>query len=102
MGDSVTLAETFARRFIGLLGRQSLKPSQGIWLEPCRSVHMFFMRFPIDVLFVDRRGRVVSAVSRLRPWRIAFGGAGTTAALELPVGMIEKTDTRPGDVLDKI
>jgi uncharacterized membrane protein (UPF0127 family) len=60
---------------------------------------MFFMRFAIDTVFTDRDRRVVRVVSDVRPWRIALGGPGAHAVLELPVGTIEQSDTRPGDRL---
>jgi uncharacterized membrane protein (UPF0127 family) len=83
----------------GLLGKASLADGAGIVIAPCSSVHMFFMRFAIDVAYVDRDGRVVKTVSRLRPYRISFGGTGAHAAIELPAGTLEATGTRPGDRL---
>lgn len=63
---------------------------------------MFFMRFAIDAVFVDRKGKVTRAVSNLRPWRIAFGGRGARAVLELRAGTIAESGTRVGDVLEII
>jgi uncharacterized protein len=71
-----------------------------LWIEPCSSIHMFFMRFAIDAVFVDRGGTVTRAVTGLRPWRIASGGPGAHAVLELPVGTIFSSGTREGDVLE--
>jgi len=84
----------------GLLGRSSLEAGGGLWIEPCSSIHMFFMRFPIDAVFVDRRSVVTRTFPGLRPWRIAIGGRGARAVLELPVGAIAASDTRIGDRLD--
>jgi uncharacterized protein len=94
-------ADSFLARFIGLLGRSSLAPGEGLWIEPCSSIHMFFMRFPLDAVFVDRAGAVTRVVSDLRPWRIATGGRSAHAVLELQVGGLLSSGTREGDVLEK-
>ena len=86
-------------RAIGLLGRAGLAPGDGIVIWPCSSVHMFFMRFALDVVYVDKERRVVKAVQGLKPWRVSFGGKGAHAAIELPVGAIAASGTQPGDQL---
>lgn len=83
----------------GLLGKKGLAAGEGIVISPCASVHMFFMRFGIDVVYIDRDGQVVKAVRGLKPFRISFGGHGARVAIELPVGTIEATETREGDRL---
>jgi uncharacterized membrane protein (UPF0127 family) len=60
---------------------------------------MFFMRFPIDAVFVDAKGRVTRVVANLRPWRVALGGWSARAVIELPVGTITDSGTRTGDRL---
>jgi uncharacterized membrane protein (UPF0127 family) len=60
---------------------------------------MFFMRFPLDVVFIDKSGRVTKAVSNLKPWRMAMGGGGHSA-LELPTGAIAAAAVEQGDQLD--
>jgi uncharacterized membrane protein (UPF0127 family) len=100
LGSRVMLAVGVRSRLQGLLGRQDLAPGEGLWLEPCASIHMFFMRFAIDVVFVDRLGAVVKPCKDVRPWRLATGGRRARAALELPAGTIERSDTRVGDRLE--
>lgn len=100
LGDRVALADTAPARTRGLLGRSSLEPGEGLWIEPCRSIHMFFMRFAIDAVFTDRERNVVRVVHALRPWRIASGGRSARAVLELPPGAIEESGTCPGDRLE--
>jgi uncharacterized membrane protein (UPF0127 family) len=100
LGSRVALAVGVRSRLQGLLGRSELAPGEGIWLEPCASIHMFFMRFAIDVVFVDRLGAVVKPCKQVGPWRLASGGRRARAALELPVGTIERSDTRVGDRLE--
>jgi len=92
-------ADSLAARTRGLLGETMLAEGTGLWLDPCSSIHMFFMRFAIDVVFLDREQRVTRAVAALAPWRVAFGGRGARSAVELPVGSIAASDTRVGDLL---
>jgi uncharacterized membrane protein (UPF0127 family) len=99
LGDSIRAARTLWERVRGLLGRRNLELGEGLWIEPCSSIHMFFMRFPIDAVFTDRARRVVRVVPHLEPWRLAVGGRGARAVLELPAGTIERSSTRSGDLL---
>ena len=63
------VARSLWQRSVGLLGRASLDKHSALWLEPCGGIHTLGMRFPIDVLFLDREGNVLKTVSNLRPWR---------------------------------
>ncbi len=85
-------------RMRGLLGRNALAPGTGMLIDAAPSVHMFFMRFPIDVVFLDRDRKVVRVVHGLRPWRIA-GARKAVAALELPSGAAAQAGLEEGDVL---
>ena len=86
-------------RMRGLLGRSELPAGEGLLLKPCGSVHMFFMRFPIDIVFLDRELSVVGVVHDLRPWRLA-GRRGAKAALELPAGEAARVGIGAGDRLE--
>jgi uncharacterized membrane protein (UPF0127 family) len=88
-----------ATRNRGLLGRRSLAPDSAMILAPCSSVHTFFMKFPIDVVFVSRAGQVLKVRAHCRPWRLAVG-AGAFATIELPEGAAEATATNVGDQLE--
>jgi uncharacterized membrane protein (UPF0127 family) len=90
-------ARGFVRRLVGLLGRSSLPAGAALVLDPCNSVHTAFMRFPIDVVYVDRGGRVVKAVSNLKPFRVSGVLRGRCSAIELASGTIASTGTAPGD-----
>lgn len=83
----------------GLLGRGCLAPGEGLWIMPCESVHTFFMRFPIDLIYLGRGNRVRKVKSRIGAWRIS---ACLTAhsVLELTAGTIDSTETRRGDILE--
>ena len=99
LGDRVGRAVSFADRLVGLLGRDGLADGTGLWLEPCSAVHMWFMRFPIDVVFASADGEVVAVVANLRPWAATLPRRGARAALELPVGTLARSGTTPGDRL---
>lgn len=75
---------------MGLLGRTHLADDEGLWIEPCDSVHTFFMKFPIDVAFVDREGIVVRTIARLGPWRATRLHALARSCVELPPGVLER------------
>jgi uncharacterized protein len=87
------------RRLRGLLGRPPLGEQGGLLLRPCRSVHGFFMGYPIDVAFLDEAGRVVAVCQPLRPWKVSGYFAEALATLELPAGRLERTGTQVGDTL---
>ena len=90
------VAATALSRARGLLGRKSLNPGEGLFLKPALSIHTFFMRFPIDAVFVGRDGVVVGVVAGLRPWRAATRFR-ARAVLELAAGDAARLDLRVGD-----
>jgi uncharacterized membrane protein (UPF0127 family) len=95
----VQRADRLWDRLLGLLGRRSLDEGEGLWIEPCNSVHMFGMRFAIDVVFVDASSRVVAVVDTLLPWRMTLPVPGARSALELPSGAAARSGTVAGDLL---
>jgi uncharacterized membrane protein (UPF0127 family) len=97
LADRCRRAVRFHERLVGLLGRDRLEAGEALWIEPCSSVHTWFMRFPLDVLFVDRAGAVVAVHPGLRPFAATRLHRRARAALELPAGTIAATGTRPGD-----
>lgn len=104
LADRAGIADTSATRRTGLLKHDRLEPGDGLWITPCEAVHMFGMKFAIDVLFLgkkDAEGRrqVVKAVPNLGRWRISLSLT-AKSALELPAGTIDATGTQKGDVLE--
>jgi uncharacterized protein len=104
LAESVEDGSSFFARFMGLMGRRSLPPGNGLWLPGESAIHMLFMRFPIDVLFLARpdgsggTGRVVAVRRSLPPWRgVVWHVGGAAGVLELPAGTIERTGTAVGD-----
>jgi hypothetical protein len=93
------VARTFWSRLVGLMGRKSLEAGGGLVIEPCRSVHTMFMRFPIDVVYVDRSDGVVGTVPGLKPFRASLGKKGAHRVIELPAGTLAQSGTAEGDVL---
>ncbi|MGH3033358.1 MAG: DUF192 domain-containing protein [Gaiellaceae bacterium] len=96
--ERCAVAATPLSRLRGLLGRSELQRGEGLLIRPCSSVHTWFMRFPIDVVFLDRELRVVRVARRLAPWRTAAGRK-ARAVLELPAGESDRRGLRPGDRL---
>jgi uncharacterized membrane protein (UPF0127 family) len=82
----------------GLLGARGLPRGEGLWLQPAASIHMFFMRFAIDAVFVDRHGVVRKVAAGLRPWRVA-GCRGARSVLELAAGEAGRAGIRVGSTL---
>lgn len=71
----------------------------GLVIEPCNSIHMFFMRYPLDVLFLDKDGAVVFMYAGIKPWRVGRIVRGAKLAVELPAGTIDTTRTQTGDLV---
>jgi uncharacterized protein len=89
------VAESTIARMRGLLGRDGLEPGEGMLINPAPSVMTFFMRFPIDVVFIDKAYKIVKIVHSLGPWKTA-GARGSSAALELPAGTAAALHLEPG------
>lgn len=98
VAEHVLTAFDSAQRRRGLLGRDSLAEGSALVIAPCSAVHTLFMRFPIDIAFVARDGRVVKARSAVRPSRIAFA-VRAFAVIELPAGALARSATVQGDLL---
>jgi len=105
VAQSLEVAESFGGRFMGLMGRGGLAAGTGLWLRPASSIHMLFMRFPIDAVFlakpdVDGGRRVVVVRPALRPWTgVVWWARGADGCLELPAGTAAASGTAAGDVL---
>jgi uncharacterized protein len=97
----VTVADRFGSRLVGLMGREQLGPDEGLWLLPCNSVHMFFMRTPLDIAYLDRQRRVVHCVPEMREWRVKLLPVRRAhSALELAPGTLRRHGINVGDQLE--
>ena len=99
VSHSTELALTRAARKRGLLGRDHLADGHGMLIAPCSSIHTFFMRFPIDVIFVKRSGEVVKIAASVPAWRLAFGW-GAAGVVELPAGTAARAGVAVGNRLE--
>lgn len=99
LGDEIGIASTSAARKTGLLRHSGLKPGQGLWIVPCEGIHTFFMKFAIDVIYLDRKRRVRKVVRELAAWRLSMC-LPAHSVLELPAGTIDESETQSGDELE--
>ena len=99
LANAAWVARSYASRMVGLMGRASLEPGEALVLDPASSVHTAFMRFAIDVVYLDRSKRVVKAVSALKPYRVSGVLRGARSVVEFPSGVVEETGTVAGDEL---
>lgn len=99
VAERCRVATSLRDRVVGLLRTSEVLPGEGLLIERSPSVHMFFMRYSIDVVFVDGSGRVTRTVSGLRPWRVVWWARGARDCIELSAGALERTGTAPGDQL---
>jgi uncharacterized membrane protein (UPF0127 family) len=96
------MAETVWTRFVGLMGRKTIEPGTGLVIYPNNGVHMFFMRFPIDVLHLAEDGTVLKIVEGLKPWRVGPIVKKCKYTVELPTGTAKMTGTQDGDKIELI
>jgi hypothetical protein len=99
LGDAIELADTSAKRRTGLLKHTHLEPGTGLWIVPCESVHTFFMKFAIDLVYVDRKHVVRKVRHAVPAWRMS-ACLSAHSIIELPPGSVAPTGTVPGDQLE--
>jgi uncharacterized membrane protein (UPF0127 family) len=97
LSNNVVLADSLLKRMKGLLGRREMPAGEALWIKPCMSIHTFLMKFPIDVAFLDKKNRVIVAIKDLQPNRATRLYLQAASVLELPVDVLEATDTEVGD-----
>ncbi|OGW41064.1 MAG: hypothetical protein A2Y97_13310 [Nitrospirae bacterium RBG_13_39_12] len=100
LSNNVTVADSLLKRMKGLLGKKEMLNGEALWIKPCISVHTFFMKFPIEVVFLNKRNQVIATIRNLQPNRITGVYFKSTSVLELPTGVLETTDTRVGDEIE--
>ena len=99
VAGEVAEAATMVSRGLGLMFRRELAPGHGLAITPCNSIHMFFMRFPLDVAFVDREGTVLRVYQGIRPWRVSRLVRRARTAYELPAGTLQRAGVVAGSTL---
>ncbi len=101
IGDAIDSAESSAERRTGLLKHHKLEEGAGLWIVPCEAVHTFFMKFAIDLIYLDRKRRVRGVRRAVAPWRLSIC-LPAHSVLELPTGTIDRTNTQEGDELELV
>ncbi|HEY7270964.1 MAG TPA: DUF192 domain-containing protein [Dehalococcoidia bacterium] len=99
LGEAIEVADTSVRKVKGLLGRECLEDGQGLLFKGCSSLHTFFMRFPIDIVFLDRSGKVLKLSRNVKPFKLVAAPLRAYYAVELPSGAISRSETKVGDAL---
>jgi uncharacterized membrane protein (UPF0127 family) len=99
LADRAIAANTSELRKTGLLKHESLPEGEGLWIAPCEGVHTFFMKFPIDVVYLNKKRQIVKIRPNMPASRLSLC-LSAHSVLELPAGMVAKTGTQVGDVLE--
>ncbi len=102
VATELRVANTHLQRLMGLMGTPStaLQTGCALWIQPCHGVHTMFMRYPIDVVYLDSDHRVVKVEENVRPWRVTPVVVESATVLELPAHTVFNTGTKVGDVLE--
>lgn len=101
IATDVVVADTFYKRLKGLLGKHELSKGSALWIKDCPSVHTFFMKFSIDVVFIDKQMKVTRAIENLKPWRFTrFFQYRNASCFEFSSGHKILSQVSKGDLLD--
>ncbi len=100
IAQNVMVADTFLTRVVGLLNRKSLPKDEALIITKCNSIHMFFMRFAIDVIFIDKNNQVVGLVERIKPFCLSRIYFKAVSAIEFAEGIIAEKKVSIGDQLE--
>ena len=98
LAEAADVANTSAKRRTGLLKHDRLEPGEGLLISPCSAVHTFFMKFPIDLVYIDKKRKVRKVAHAVPAWRMS-GCLLAHAVIELPAGTVKRTATQAGDQL---
>jgi uncharacterized protein len=99
VASKARIAGSFIARSRGLMFSDPMAQGEGLVIAPCNSIHMFFMRFPLDILFLDAENRVVFMYEGIKPWRVGRIVRGAKSAIELPERTIAASSTKVGDII---
>lgn len=99
LSDNILVADNPASRMIGLMFRKKLVGSDGLLLDPCNSIHTFFMRYSLDIVYLSKTNQVVKIIRNLKPWRMTLIYFKARKTLELPAGQLP-ADIKEGDILE--
>lgn len=97
--ENLRIAKNFKERFWGLMFKKRISPNEGLMLLDCNGIHTYFMRFAIDVVFMDINHQVISIKEKIKPWKNSGFIKKAYITLELPAGTVNKKDISVGDIL---
>jgi uncharacterized membrane protein (UPF0127 family) len=97
LARKLIVAATVFSRAKGLLGREALLEGEGLLITPCKGIHTFFMKFPIDVLFLDKNNRIIETVENIPPHRMTRVLLLAASAIELPAGTVSASESDVGN-----
>jgi uncharacterized membrane protein (UPF0127 family) len=99
ISNDILIAETLVDRLIGLMFREKLVGADGLLLNPCRSIHTFFMRYNLDIVFLNSDNKIIKIIRDIKPWRMTWIYFRANKTLELPSGKLP-FELKEGDVLE--
>ncbi|MBM4764495.1 DUF192 domain-containing protein [Bacillus sp. B15-48] len=97
---SIQIADSFFKRLRGLMFRKTPLAKEGLWITPCNSIHMCFMKFAIDAVFINKEGKIIKTVAELQPWRFVKPVKGAYSVIELPAGTVQKLELKEGEFIE--
>jgi uncharacterized protein len=100
LAEKAVIAGTFFTRIRGLLGRKDFNIGEALVIKPCNSIHTFFMRFPIDVLFSDKNNKIIAVIPALAAFRVSRVYFNAAYVVELAAGALKAAPTNIGDILE--
>jgi len=100
LSDKLKIANNPLSRMIGLLGKRKLNKGEGLYIIPCNSIHSFFMKFKFDVIFINKKNKIVYLIEDMPAWRASKICFSANSVIELPSGVIKETKTNIGDILE--
>ncbi len=100
IGNKIAHANNFVTRFFGLMGKKALNEEEGLLITPCNSIHMMFMKFPLDIIFLDKQFKIVYVIESLKPWRVSPVIFKAQSVIELPEGTISRSESKVDDTLE--
>jgi len=99
ISNDILVADTMGSRLVGLMFKEKLTGADGLLISPCNSIHTFFMRYSLDIVFLSSDNRIIKIIRDLKPWRMTWLYFRASKTLELPAGRLPK-DLKEGDVLE--
>jgi uncharacterized membrane protein (UPF0127 family) len=100
LSSHVAVADNLLKRLKGLLGKSEMAQGESLWIKPCNSIHTFLMKFPIDVIFLNKKNKVIATRINLQPNRLTRLYPKAVSVLELSAGTIQATSTEVGDEIE--